>query len=72
MFTVFIYVSVGNTGSDRVLSNSYRNLQSREVASLGIKIPILDWGKGRGGVKLAESEQEVAKRELDQSRLDFE
>jgi outer membrane protein TolC len=71
-FKADIYVSVGNTGSDRVLANSYRNLQSREVASLGIKIPILDWGKGKGGVKLAESEQEVVKRELDQSRLDFE
>jgi outer membrane protein TolC len=71
-FRADIFVSVGNTGSDRVLSDSYRNLQNREVASLGIKIPVLDWGKGKGGVKLAESEQEVVKRQSDQLQLDFE
>jgi outer membrane protein TolC len=71
-FRADLYVSVGNTGSQVTLPDSYRNLQSREMISLGIRIPILDWGKGKGGVKLAESEKDVVERQAEQTRLNFE
>jgi outer membrane protein TolC len=71
-FRADLYVSLGNTGSDLTLPDSYRNLQNREVASLGIRIPILDWGKGKGGVKLAKSEREVVERQVEQVRLNFD
>jgi outer membrane protein TolC len=71
-FKADLYVSLGNTGSDLTLPTSYRNLQNREMASLGIRIPILDWGKGKGGVKLAESEKEVVARQVEQIQLNFE
>jgi outer membrane protein TolC len=71
-FRADLYLSLGNTGSQVTLPDSYRNLQSREMLSLGIRIPILDWGKGKGGVKLAESEKEVVERQAEQTRLNFE
>jgi outer membrane protein TolC len=71
-FRADLYVSLGTTGSDLTLPDSYRNLQSREVASLGVRIPILDWGRGKGGVKLAESEKEVLEQQVEQVRLNFE
>jgi outer membrane protein TolC len=71
-FKADILVSLGNTGSNPTLSGAYRNLQNREMVSLGIRIPVLDWGKGKGGVKLAESEREVIKRQTEQSQLNFE
>jgi outer membrane protein TolC len=71
-FKADLYVSMGYTGSDLTFSDSYRNLQNREIVSLGIRIPILDWGKGKGRVKLAESEQEVIKSQVEQTQLDFE
>jgi outer membrane protein TolC len=71
-FRADINVSIGTTGSDLTLPDSYRNLQNREVVSLGIRIPILDWGKGKGGVKLAESEKEVVTRQTEQVQLNFE
>jgi outer membrane protein TolC len=71
-FHANVLVSLGNTGSNPVLSGAYRDLQNREMISLGIRIPLLDWGKGRGGVKLAESEREVIKRQTEQSQLNFE
>ncbi|MCD7973714.1 MAG: TolC family protein [Candidatus Azobacteroides sp.] len=67
-----IYVSVGYTGSDLTLPDSYRNLQDRQIVSLGVKVPILDWGKGKGKVKLAESEQKVVESQLEQARLNFD
>jgi outer membrane protein TolC len=71
-FRADVYVSIGTTGSDLTLPDSYRDLQNREVVSLGIRIPILDWGKGKGGVKLAESEKEVVTRQIEQTQLNFE
>lgn len=71
-FKADIVVSLGNTGSNPVLRGAYSELQNREMISLGIRIPVLDWGKGRGGVKLAESEREVVRRQTEQSLLNFE
>jgi outer membrane protein TolC len=71
-FKADLYASLGNTGSDLTLPDSYRNLQNRQMVSLGIRIPILDWGKGKGGVKLAESEKEVVDRQMEQVQLNFE
>jgi outer membrane protein TolC len=71
-FRADLYASLGNTGSDPALPDSYRHLSSREVVSLGIRIPILDWGRGKGGVKLAESEKEVVTRQTEQIQLNFE
>jgi outer membrane protein TolC len=71
-FKADLTLSIGNTGSDLTLPDSYRNLQQREIASLGVRIPILDWGKGRGRVKLAESQREIVKNQVEQTGLDFE
>jgi outer membrane protein TolC len=71
-FKADLYLSIGNTGSDVTLATSYRNLQNREMISLGIRIPVIDWGKGRGGVKLAKSEQQVVEWQVEQARLNFE
>ena len=71
-FKADIYASVGFTGSDNSLSGTYQNLQNRQVVSLGIRIPILDWGKGRGRVRLAKSQQELIKAQIEQSQMNFE
>jgi outer membrane protein TolC len=71
-FKANLCVSLGYTRSDLTFPDSYRNLQNRKIISLGIRIPILDWGKGKGQVKLAESEQEVVKSQVEQIQLNFE
>lgn len=71
-FQVNVYASVGFTGSDTKLGNSYRDLQNRQVASLGVRIPILDWGKGRGKVELAKSQAEVERHKVRQDNMDFD
>ena len=71
-FKADIYASVGFTGSDNSLSGTYQNLQNRQGVSLGIRIPILDWGKGRGRVRLAKSQQELIKAQIEQSQMNFE
>ena len=40
--------------------------------SLGISIPLLNWGKGRGQVELARSREEIAKMQVEQDMQAFE
>lgn len=40
--------------------------------SLGISIPILNWGKGRGQVELARSQAEITRVQLEKETLNFE
>ena len=71
-FQVDVYASIGFTGSNTKFAPSYRNLQDRQVASLGVTIPILDWGKGKGRVQVAKSQAEVTRHQVQQDNMDFE
>jgi len=39
---------------------------------IGISVPLIDWGQGRGKVKIAQSNQELINMQVQQSQLDFE
>lgn len=43
-----------------------------QTVSIGLTVPILDWGRGKGMVKMAQSNEELVRRQVDQSRLDFQ
>ena len=47
-------------------------MRNREAVSLGISIPILNWGKGRGQVELARSQAEITRVQLEKETLNFE
>lgn len=71
-FQANIYASLGFTGSASRFSPAYRDLQNRQVVSVGVRIPILDWGKGKGRVQLAQSQADVEKNRVQQETMDFE
>ncbi len=66
-----LYASIGYTQQSEVLSDVYINPQDQQRFTLGLNIPILDWGLGRGRYKMAESSQEVIRTTVDQARTDF-
>ena len=41
------------------------------MVQVGVKIPILDWGKRRGQVKVAQSNREVVLSQIRQEQTDF-
>ncbi|MDR3246964.1 MAG: TolC family protein [Prevotellaceae bacterium] len=71
-FRADLFLSFGATGSDLTLPKSYSNLLDRQIVSIGIKVPILDWQRGKGRVEMAKSEREVVKSQVEQERLSFE
>jgi len=66
-----LYASIGYTQQSEDLENVYINPQDQQRFTLGLNIPILDWGLGRGRYKMAESSQEVIRTTVDQARTDF-
>lgn len=71
-FSANLFAKYGLTGSDVELPNVYKNPSNMQQLSLGLQIPILDWGLGKGRVKMAQSNLEVVKTTVTQSLTDFE
>lgn len=69
--SVTLYAQVGYTGTDRTLNDAYRNLSSKQVVQVGVSLPLLDWGKRRGQLKVAESNREIVRNQLRQQSQEF-
>lgn len=67
-----LYVQFGLTQTNETIKESYKNPMDQQLVSLGIRIPILDWGVGKGRVKVAISNRDKVYTEVEQARTDFE
>src|SRR5574344_524627 len=63
-------VGYSGIGNDQ-MRNAYNDLKNNAIVSVGFSIPILDWGKRRGAVKVAESNREVTESKLRQEQQTF-
>ena len=57
---------LNQVGTD--LPAAYRHPLDQEVVGLTLSMPILDWGKGRGRVKVAQSQAEVVEAQIEQAQ----
>ncbi len=61
----------GLYGQNHEFSSAYRDLLDNQIVQVGVKIPILDWGKRRGKVRVAKSNREVVLSRIRQEQMDF-
>lgn len=66
-----LFAQVGYTGTSNEMGDAYRRLRDNQVVEIGVKIPLLDWGKRRGSVKVAESNRRVVESRLRQETMNF-
>lgn len=71
MRQISLFAQIGFTGADHELSPAYSNLRSNQIVEIGVKIPLVDWGKRRGAVKTARSNQRVVESRLRQETMNF-
>jgi len=71
MRQITLFAEVGFTGTDQRFKGAYHPLKDNQIVEVGFKIPILDWGKRRGKVKVAKSNREVVQSRLRQETMDF-
>ena len=67
-----IYLRFGLTQTADNLPDAYRNLLDQQYVSLSISLPILDWGRGKGQVRVARSNRDLVYTQVEQNRTDFE
>lgn len=71
MRSINVYAQVGLTGTGDHPSMAYSPLRDNQVVEVGVSIPLVDWGKRRGRVKVAESNRRVVENTLRQEAANF-
>lgn len=66
-----LYVQFGLTDADQNIGGAYKDMKTNQVLQVGLRIPLLDWGKRKGKVKVAESNRDVILSKLRQEEQDF-
>ncbi len=67
-----LFAQFGLSQVSEDLSDVYRNPLNQQRVEVGVQIPILDWGLGRGQYRMAQSAEEVVKTNVQQSQVDFD
>jgi outer membrane protein TolC len=67
-----LFASYGLTQRAEDISGAYKDPLSQQRISVGIELPIVDWGLGKGAYKMAQSQEEVIRTQVRQSQIDFE
>lgn len=71
-FNANLFMSVGLTQTGDKINAVYKDVKDRQQISVGVQVPILDWGLRKGRYEMARSNMEVIKTNIDRSKLDFE
>jgi len=66
-----LFAQVGYTGTDHTFAGGYRNLRSNQVVEIGFEIPLVDWGRRKGQVKVAESNRRLVESQVRQETQNF-
>ena len=61
----------GMSGSSDVFNETFVQLKDQEVLGVQLNIPILDWGQGRGRVRMAEAQALTTRNSIEQNMIDF-
>lgn len=69
--SINLFASIGYTGKDMTIDKAYNHLRDNQIVEVGLSIPLLDWGKRKGKVKVAESNREVILSKTRQDQMNF-
>ena len=67
-----LFAQVGLSQNAQSLSGAYQNPENQQRLRVGVQVPLLDWGLGRGQYRMAQSAQEVVRTDVRQSQIDFD
>ena len=67
-----VYALYGLNQNAQEFDLVYRNPLDRQRLRVGMNIPILDWGRRKGRLAMAESNREVVRISINQEKIDFE
>lgn len=66
-----IYLRFGLTKTADRFKDAYQDLSQQQYISLGLSLPILDWGRGKGRIRMARSSRDLTNLQIEQAKIDF-
>ncbi|MDL2240467.1 TolC family protein [Bacteroidales bacterium OttesenSCG-928-K22] len=68
-----LFLSFGMSNQNALFVETYNvdNWRDNQIINLGIRTPIIDWGKSKGKVKIAEANREVVTSKIEKEKIDF-
>ena len=66
-----LFAQIGLSQHADDLPSVYQNPTNQQRVEVGVQVPLLDWGLGRGQYRMAQSAQEVIRTDVEQSQIDF-
>lgn len=69
--SVDLFAQIGYTGVGNRPGDAYNPLKDNQVVEVGVKIPLLDWGKRSARVRMAESDRRVTESRIRQETQSF-
>ena len=66
-----LYVKFGLSQTGTTLGEAYSKPLNQQYGSLTLSLPLLDWGRGKGQVRVAKSRLELTQTQSDQAMEDF-
>lgn len=66
-----LYLQLGLSQTGPSVPMAYHRLNNQEYASISLSLPILDWGRARGQVRVARSQLELTNTRAEQGMRDF-
>jgi len=71
-FNADLVASYGLTQQASDFSGVYKDPRQSQRVNVGISVPILDWGRRKGMVKMAESSLDVVELSVEQQKIEFD
>ncbi len=71
-FNANLFALYGLTQTSDDFAGVYRDPLDQQQLTIGVSIPILDWGVSKGRVRMAESNRELVSTTVNQALVDFE
>jgi len=70
-FNFNLSASFGLSQTADNITDAYLKPQNQEFVSLSVRVPIVQWGLGRGRIKQAQANAELVKSTIEQEKIDF-
>jgi outer membrane protein TolC len=67
-----LYLQFGLAQTGKELETAYLKPLNQQYAEISLRVPILDWGRGKGRVQVAKSNRDMVYAQMDQERNTFE
>ena len=66
-----MFAQLGYTGTGHRARSAYDALKDNQVVEIGFEIPLVDWGRRKGQVKVAESNRRLVESQVRQESMNF-